>query len=203
MRGAGRDHQRSLENLRRIAHLFDAQFRVPGTEIRFGIDPLIGLVPGIGDLASPFLTMAMIWQATRLRVPKVVLLSSANIYGPRPDNPQFLTEDAPLLGAQRFPQMRDLVEIDHMVSTFLWRAASIEWPSSSDSTRPTMSDSSGSGTHSGRDQAMSEQSRHALIFRRGGLERPGDLGERNRLRQMEGDDGNDHVGLPEQGRVIA
>ena len=60
------------------------------------------------------------------RVPKVVLLSSANVYGPRPDNPQFLTEDAPLLAAQRFPQMRDLVEIDHLVSTFLWRAQDVE-----------------------------------------------------------------------------
>jgi len=60
------------------------------------------------------------------RVPKVVLLSSANVYGPRPDNPQFLTEDAPLLAAQRFPQMRDLVEIDHLVSTFLWRARDVE-----------------------------------------------------------------------------
>jgi len=60
------------------------------------------------------------------RVPKVVLLSSANVYGPRPDNPQFLTEDAPLLASQRFPQMRDLVEIDHMTSTFLWRAQQIE-----------------------------------------------------------------------------
>lgn len=60
------------------------------------------------------------------RVPKVVLLSSANVYGPRPDNPQFLTEDAPLLASQRFPQMRDLVEIDHLVSTFLWRAQNVE-----------------------------------------------------------------------------
>jgi UDP-glucose 4-epimerase len=60
------------------------------------------------------------------RVPKVVLVSSANVYGPRPDNPQFLTEDAPLLAAQRFPQMRDLVEIDHLVSTFLWRAQAVE-----------------------------------------------------------------------------
>ncbi|MEO8548762.1 MAG: NAD-dependent epimerase/dehydratase family protein [Kofleriaceae bacterium] len=59
-------------------------------------------------------------------VPKVVLLSSANVYGPRPDNPQFLTEDAPLLAAQRFPAMRDLVEIDHLVSTFLWRARDTE-----------------------------------------------------------------------------
>jgi UDP-glucose 4-epimerase len=59
-------------------------------------------------------------------VPKVVLLSSANVYGPRPDNPQFLTEDAPLMAAQRFPAMRDLVEIDHLVSTFLWRARDVE-----------------------------------------------------------------------------
>lgn len=60
------------------------------------------------------------------RVPKLVLLSSANVYGPRPDNPQFLTEDAPLLASQRFPAMRDLVEIDHLVSTFLWRARDTE-----------------------------------------------------------------------------
>ncbi|HEY1553795.1 MAG TPA: SDR family oxidoreductase [Kofleriaceae bacterium] len=59
-------------------------------------------------------------------VPKLVLLSSANVYGPRPDNPQFLTEDAPLLASQRFPQIRDLVEIDHLVSTFLWRARDVE-----------------------------------------------------------------------------
>jgi UDP-glucose 4-epimerase len=59
-------------------------------------------------------------------VKKVVVLSSANVYGPRPDNPQFLTEDAPLMAAQRFPQMRDLVEIDHLVSTFFWKARETE-----------------------------------------------------------------------------
>lgn len=59
-------------------------------------------------------------------VKKVVVLSSADVYGPRPDNPQFLTEEAPLLAAQRFPQMRDLVEIDHLVSTFFWKAREIE-----------------------------------------------------------------------------
>lgn len=59
-------------------------------------------------------------------VPKVVVLSSANVYGPRPENPQFLTEEAPLLAAQRFPAMRDLVEIDHLASTFFWKARDIE-----------------------------------------------------------------------------
>jgi len=66
-------NQRSLDGLRRLARLFDAAFRIPGTQIRFGIDPLIGLVPGIGDLASPLLTVAILWQAAKLRVPRVVL----------------------------------------------------------------------------------------------------------------------------------
>jgi UDP-glucose 4-epimerase len=54
-------------------------------------------------------------------VKKVVVLSSANVYGPRPDNPQFLTEDAPLLGAGPFSQIRDLVELDMGSQSFFWR----------------------------------------------------------------------------------
>lgn len=71
-------------------------------------------------------TTKLLEYAQAYKIPKVVLISSANVYGPRPDNPQFLTEEAPLLAAQRFPQMRDLVEIDHLVSTFLWRAREVE-----------------------------------------------------------------------------
>jgi UDP-glucose 4-epimerase len=59
-------------------------------------------------------------------VPKVVVLSSANVYGPRPDNAQFLTEDAPLMGGQAFPAIRDLVALDMLVSSFFWKAADIE-----------------------------------------------------------------------------
>ncbi|MCS6798716.1 MAG: SDR family oxidoreductase [Myxococcota bacterium] len=54
-------------------------------------------------------------------VRKLVVLSSANVYGPQPDNPQFLTEEAPLLGAQSFRQIRDLVELDMLAQTFFWR----------------------------------------------------------------------------------
>ena len=50
--------------------------------------------------------------ASRHRVRKFVLLSSANVYGPRPENAQFLNEDAPLLAAGAFSDMRDLVELD-------------------------------------------------------------------------------------------
>ncbi len=65
--------QRALELLRQWARIFDSQFRIPGTDIRFGIDPLLGLVPGIGDLASPILSMFMIWHGVKLRVPKIVI----------------------------------------------------------------------------------------------------------------------------------
>jgi len=71
-------------------------------------------------------TSKLLEYAQAYGVKKVVVLSSANVYGPRPDNPQFLTEEAPLLAAQRFPQMRDLVEIDHLVSTFFWKARETE-----------------------------------------------------------------------------
>lgn len=59
--------------------------------------------------------------ARQYDVPKVVLLSSANVYGPRPDNAQFLTEDAPLLGAGRFSDIRDLVELDMLAQSFFWK----------------------------------------------------------------------------------
>jgi UDP-glucose 4-epimerase len=59
-------------------------------------------------------------------VPKVILLSSANVYGPRPDNPQFLTEDAPLMAGQHFPAIRDLIEVDMLASSFFWKHQEIE-----------------------------------------------------------------------------
>jgi len=64
--------------------------------------------------------------ASQYGVRKVIVLSSANVYGPRPDNPQFLTEEAPLLGAQRFTAIRDLMEVDMLAQNFLWKHAAIE-----------------------------------------------------------------------------
>src|SRR5262245_17469666 len=71
-------------------------------------------------------TMQLIDYCQTYRIPKVVVLSSANVYGPRPDNTQFLTEDAPLMASQEFPEIRDLIEVDHMVSSFFWKARDIE-----------------------------------------------------------------------------
>jgi hypothetical protein len=41
-----------LKNLRVIAKLMDSQFRIPGTGVKFGLDALIGLIPGAGDFAT-------------------------------------------------------------------------------------------------------------------------------------------------------
>jgi hypothetical protein len=64
----------NLDLLRRWARLFDSAFRIPGTDFRFGLDPIIGLIPGIGDLASPAFALLIIWHAAKLRVPKVVII---------------------------------------------------------------------------------------------------------------------------------
>lgn len=64
--------------------------------------------------------------AQRHGVRKAVILSSANVYGPAPDNSSFLREETPLLASARRGDMRDLVEIDMYVQSFLWRHPEVE-----------------------------------------------------------------------------
>jgi hypothetical protein len=59
--------------LDRYATLMDARFRVPGTRIRFGLDPVIGLLPGIGDALGLALSLYVVVEAIRLGVSKRVL----------------------------------------------------------------------------------------------------------------------------------
>jgi hypothetical protein len=56
-----------------LALIMDEIIRVPGTKFRFGLDPLIGLVPGIGDTSSALVSAFALIQAARLGVPKVLL----------------------------------------------------------------------------------------------------------------------------------
>ena len=65
---------RPMIALRSLQRLLDDAFRVPGTKIRFGWDPLIGLVPWAGDILTAVLSGAIILQAHHLRVPRVVQL---------------------------------------------------------------------------------------------------------------------------------
>ncbi len=60
------------------------------------------------------------------RVPKVIVLSSADVYGPDPRNDQFLTEESALMGGQNFEAIRDLIALDMFCNTFFWRHPEIE-----------------------------------------------------------------------------
>jgi hypothetical protein len=64
---------RGLDALRRWARIFDSAIRIPGTQITFGLDPILGLIPGAGDVASPVFSLFFLWHGLRLGVPKVVL----------------------------------------------------------------------------------------------------------------------------------
>ncbi len=64
---------RALPALRKWAVLLDSAFQVPGTQMRFGIDPIIGLLPGAGDLITGFFSVMILLHSIRLRVPKVVI----------------------------------------------------------------------------------------------------------------------------------
>ena len=61
-----------LERLRRWSWLLDQAFRIPGTNVRFGWDVIVGLIPGLGDLSSPVFGVMILMQAYRMGVPRIV-----------------------------------------------------------------------------------------------------------------------------------
>ena len=60
-----------------LALIMDEFLRLPGTRFRFGLDPLLGLVPGIGDTASAVVSAFALLQAARCGMPKIVLARMA------------------------------------------------------------------------------------------------------------------------------
>ena len=64
--------QDRLNSLRKLQHLLDNAFRVPGTSLRFGWDPILSVVPWAGDVIAALLSCAIVVQAHRMRVPRVV-----------------------------------------------------------------------------------------------------------------------------------
>jgi hypothetical protein len=62
-----------LEHLRRFAHWLDDGIRLPGTSLRIGLDPLIGLVPGFGDAAGAILAAGILLEAVRRGVSRFTL----------------------------------------------------------------------------------------------------------------------------------
>ena len=75
--GARETSSRRLAALARFAELLDSGIRIPGTQLRFGLDPLIGLIPGAGDAAGAVLAGWILVEAIRLGASRVTLVRIA------------------------------------------------------------------------------------------------------------------------------
>jgi len=75
-----RDTSHSLRLARLLAELLDRRFTIPGTDIRIGLDPLIGLIPGVGDAAANLMGFFIVVVGAQIGLPRIVLVRmTANI----------------------------------------------------------------------------------------------------------------------------
>lgn len=70
-RDEARDHLIAIADM--LAKVLDTTVRIPGTSIYIGLDPLIGLIPGIGDALANLIGTVILGIATRLRLPRIVI----------------------------------------------------------------------------------------------------------------------------------
>ena len=68
------DSTASLQRLRSLAHLLDNAISIPGTPYRIGLDPLIGLLPGGGDLVMAAFSVYIVWESARLGLPRSTVM---------------------------------------------------------------------------------------------------------------------------------
>ncbi len=67
--------EEKLTRLRQLSENLDESFTIPGTNIKFGIDALIGLVPGGGDLIGSLFSLYLLRTAIKMKLPKSAILS--------------------------------------------------------------------------------------------------------------------------------
>ena len=63
----------TLGRIRKLSRLMDTAFRIPGTPFRIGWDPIIGLLPGLGDLIDTAFSAYLLFLASQFGLPKNVL----------------------------------------------------------------------------------------------------------------------------------
>ncbi|HXV67677.1 MAG TPA: DUF4112 domain-containing protein [Nitrospira sp.] len=71
LRDEAREHLVEVADL--LAKMLDTTVRIPGTSLYIGLDPLLGLIPGVGDALANLLGTIILGIATRLRLPRIVL----------------------------------------------------------------------------------------------------------------------------------
>ena len=67
--------EEKLTRLRQLSENLDESFTIPGTNIKFGIDALIGLVPGGGDLIGSLFSLYLLRTAIKMKLPKSAIIS--------------------------------------------------------------------------------------------------------------------------------
>jgi hypothetical protein len=72
--GRATSREDRLARIDALATLLDTAFIVPGTNVRFGFDALIGLVPGIGDAITTAMSLYIVHEARQLGVPRYLLV---------------------------------------------------------------------------------------------------------------------------------
>ena len=63
----------TLNRIRKFSRLMDSAFSIPGTKFRIGLDPIIGLVPGAGDIVDTAFSAYLVYLATRFNIPPKTL----------------------------------------------------------------------------------------------------------------------------------
>lgn len=69
-----RSRAERVARLDALARLFDTALVIPGTNIRFGLDALLGLVPAIGDMVTTLTSLYLVYEARQLGAPKYLLI---------------------------------------------------------------------------------------------------------------------------------
>src|SRR5687768_9450451 len=73
MSATGDGQDRALARYAVLTNLLDQAFRVPGTRFRFGLDAIVGLIPGAGDIVGALLGLYGVWVARQLGAPSSLL----------------------------------------------------------------------------------------------------------------------------------
>jgi hypothetical protein len=71
------ERRAALDRLDMLATAFDTAFILPGTNVRFGVESLLRLVPGVGDAIASVLSCYLLYEASRLGVPRLLLARMA------------------------------------------------------------------------------------------------------------------------------
>lgn len=86
-------HVEARRRLESLARLLDSAVRIPGTDIRIGLDPVLNIVPGVGILTAKAMAGYLIWEARKLGAPGGTILRMLGNLGI-----DFVISSIPLVG---------------------------------------------------------------------------------------------------------